>query len=221
MLTDLNEIKRLMQNSGDLTAYIKDFLANKCKPNDPPFLSDLIVGFNSGGVHMMQALEKLYHDERDTPAEQRFFWKLHVISDEWGNPGRPGDTVKFKVQQPLQHAKHKPVTSGELSMDKLNGVYDEKWTKTYEYVIDEKGCISCEFMHAARFLTIWGLHARGGGIISIHKKPHSAGPEVTPDPDQKLHVHYWRYKEADKDYYAKLPVISPPFEKKRGEKGRH
>lgn len=220
MRVSLADIKSKVQNSSDMIGYIDDIINNKCSPSDPPFLSDLIVGFKDGGSHVMQALEHRYHEDRDAPVESRLRWKLHVVRDEFGNVGLPGDIVEFKVQKKLEHSVGKPVTARELSIDKINGFYDKKWTRSYKYVVDNKGCIELEFMHAARFLNLWGVHSVSGAIISRHKQEHSGGPEATAKAGEKLHVWYWRYKEADKKYYEELPVLEPRHVQKRGEDAR-
>ncbi len=220
MKVDLPAIKRLMRDSGDLKDYLDDFLDNKCSPGDPPFLSDVIVGVKHGGVPMMQALEMRYHNDRDMPQERRFRWKLHVVRDEWGNPGLPGDIVKLRFNKPLFHIPGKPATTQEINVDKLNGDFDRKWTKTFDYKVDEKGCIACEFEHAVAFLKRWGVHSKSNAIMSQHKQEHSGGPRETAIPGERLHVWYWRYKEADAQYYQGLPKLPPrdSSEQKRGYK---
>lgn len=217
MRIDLQEIKKRNHNSQDVNDYIHDILHNKCTPTDPPYLSDLLVSYNQGGSQVMQALEQHYHENLEGNQDDQFKWKLHVKRDEWGNEGLPGDIIEFKVQKKLEHGKGKPVTSAELTADKLNGDYDKKWTKIHKYKIDDKGCITLGFMHAARFLNIWGVHSISNRIISKHKQEHSGGPQVTPDLSKKLHVWYWRYFEAHKEYYAKLPTLKPRDGAKRGE----
>jgi len=214
MRVDLARVRVLASSGVDLTNYIKEIFG-QCTADDPPFISDFVgtSNANNGGVFIMQALEARYNACRDMPPEQRaresFLWKLHVVRDEWGNEGLPGDVITFWEQKPLDHAPGVPASSRELTDDKINGVYREKWMRRYDYTVDERGCITCEFLHAARFLNLWGIHSKSGAILSRHKTPNSAGPKETAVPGQKLHVWYHRYKEADREYYENLPILRP------------
>jgi hypothetical protein len=214
---DLSEVRRLASNGDDLSNYIQGFF-NQCSPDDPPFLSDLILGQKHGSLPVMEALGERYQQDRDMRSESEWFrWKIHCFKDEWGNVPQPGDIVKRRIQLPLQHKPGKPVTSGQLSMDKADGTYEEKWIRWKNYKVDKKGCISCEFQDAVWFLICWGIHPDSKAIISMHKREHSGDPQIAPN-EQKIHAWYWRCKEAHKDYYDKLPIIEPSKEKKRGVK---
>lgn len=207
MKIDFMTIKSLTRDANDLDAYIDDFLDNKCSPDDPPYISDMIVRFNDGGVYLSQALEARYLDQ-DAPIESRFKWKLRVIYDEWGNPVKPGDVVKCRRQKPLftDKRQRKYVSSSEINADKIDGSYDKKWTRTKQYTVDEKGCITCEVRDATLFLVKWGKHGKSNGVLSQHKSKNSGEPGAAKHGDMK-HVWYWRYEEVDRDMYKKLPVI--------------
>jgi hypothetical protein len=215
MQIDLHKIKEMARDARDLNGYVDDFLENKCTPDDPPFLSDAITGFNAGGVHVMEALALRFENDRNRPLEKRFRWKLQVLRDEWGNKPQIGDVFKFDVQRPLQHSPGKPVNANELNIDIMNGSYRKKWIDEYEYPVDEKGCITVEFQHASSLLTRFGIHGHSGHNMSIHKVEHSGDPVTGPD-GQKRFVWYWRLRESDRDDYAKLPVIGSNTGDKRG-----
>lgn len=218
MDVDLNKIKTMLMDKKDMTAYIASELA-RGGPKDPPYLSSCIVGFNAGGVFWMEALAEQYLQEHDMAEDDRTTWKIQVLCDEWGNKPIPGEYVIRKIQKPLEHSRGKPLTSSEINIDKMNGVYDEKWTRSIRYKIDEKGCISVRFSDASYLLNVFGVHGKSGARMSQHTKPHSGDPVDTPD-GQKLHVHYWRFKEMDRDMYAKIPKITDQEIKKREAKRR-
>ncbi len=217
---DLAKIKFLARDAKEL----KDFIASEFKrggPSDPPYLSQCLVAFNQGGVLVMEALALRYEKDRKLPDNMRLRWKLLVLCDEWGNPPIPGEIVYRREQLPLEHERGKPLTSEEINIDKMNGVYEDKWVRKVPYTIDEKGCITVEFEDTSFFLTVYGVHGKSGAAISIHKKEHSSDVVDTPG-GQKLHAWYWRFKEQDAEMYAKLPKITEKeIEKRKKEKRGH
>ncbi len=218
MEVDLNKIKSMLMDKKDLKSYIASEMA-RGGIEDPPYLSSCITGFNQGGVYWMEALADQYLQEHDMAPEDRTEWKLLVLCDEWGNKPIPGEYVIRKIQKPLEHERGKPLTAGEITIDKMNGVYDEKWTRSIRYKIDEKGCITVRFNDASFFLNVFGVHGKSGSRMSQHTKPHSGEPVETPSK-QMLHVHYWRYKEMDREMYKALPEITEKEIKLRTEKKR-
>lgn len=208
MRVPLEEVRHIASNSRDLNNYI-DGLFAKCTPDDPPYMSDLLLGFNAGGVHVMEALEARFKEDQsiERPMEQRFRWKLKVLKDEWGQPVKPGDTVEHVVHRSPNHGKGKPMTSGEISVLKMNGFYERDWVTRIPYVVDEKGCITCGFVATSYFLQKFGIHGKTGAIISHHKVEHSGDPQVAPKEGMK-HAWYWRFKEVDAEDYGKLAVIT-------------
>ena len=208
MRVPLEEVRHLASNSRDLNNYI-DGLFSKCKPDDPPYMSDLLLGFNQGGVHIMQALEERFKQDQsiDRPQEQRFKWKLKVLKDEFGQPVKPGDIVEHVIHRSPEHGTGKPMTSGEISVLKMNGFYERDWVTRIQYKVDDKGCITTGFVATSYFLQKFGVHGKTGAIISHHKVAHSGDPQEAPKEGMK-HVHYWRFKEVDSEDYGKLDVIT-------------
>lgn len=208
MRVPLEEVRHLASNSRDLNAYM-DTLFEKCSFDDPPYMSDLIVGFNEGGIFVMEALEAKYKEDQaiDRPMSQRYRWRLQVLKDEWGQPVKPGDVVEHIIHRSPEHGPGKPFTAGEVSTLKLNGLYEKNWVTKIPYVVDEKGCINCGFVATSYFLQKYGIHGKSGAIISHHRVATSADPQAAPTEGFK-HVHYWRFKEVDRDDYEKLAVIA-------------
>ena len=216
MRVPLPEIRNLASNSRDLNNFMDAFLA-KCSPDDPPYMSDCLVAFNNGGVHVMEALEAKHINDQsiDRPFEQRFRWKLQCIRDEWGQPVKPGDVIEHIIHRSPEHGPGKPMTSGEISELKMNGFYERDWVTRIPYKVDEKGCITCGYVATSYFLQKYGIHGKTGAIISHHKVPNSADPQEAPKEGMK-HVHYWRFKEVDTGDYEQLAVIA---DKERSQKG--
>jgi len=218
MKIDLQKIRSMVRDSADFPAYIDSYLKQCISAGDPPLLSDAIAGFDKGGVHILEALAEKYHLDRDMPENMRFRWKIFCKRDEWGNAPSPGDIVYRKVQKPLMHAPGKPALSSELSLDIINGTYNEKWCRFIPYEVDEKGCITCEFQDAVHFIRCWGIHPNsglGGPPLSMHLREQSQEPVMAPDGN-KLHVWYHRYVEIDKAGYEALPKIDKRKGMKRG-----
>ena len=219
MSDKLTEIRHIAGNSRDLNNYI-DSVLQKCAPNDPPYMSDLLVGFNEGGIHMMIALDaRTARDSQiERPPEQRFSWKLKVIKDEWGQPVYPGDVVYHEIYTSPNHGEGKPMTASEISVEKMNGTFEKNWITKIPYVVDKKGCITTGYVATSYFLQKWGIHGVTGAIISHHKVETSGDPHEAPKEGMK-HVHYWRFKEVDGRDYEKLPDIeSRPQDGKRSNK---
>ena len=215
MKVDLHKLKEMARDSKDLNAYVDDYLNNHCSPLDPPFLSDAIIGFNQGGVHLLEALADRFEKDRNKPMDKRFRWKLQILRDEWGNKPQVGDVFQMNVNRKPYHSEGKPVSANELNIDIMNGTYKEKWVDVFEYPLDEKGCIIVEFEHASNLLTRFGIHGHSGHNMSIHKIEHSGNPAKCPD-GQMRHVWYWRLRESDISDYSNLPLITSDGQDKRG-----
>jgi hypothetical protein len=99
-------------------------------------------------------------------------------------------------------------------MAKLDGSFNRDFTDVREFVLDEKGCISCEFEDAGSFLNINGVHAATNKTLTT--KPRSSREPLETPNGQKLHKHHWRYKEITKAEYAKLNSVGKRKEPLRG-----
>jgi len=222
MRIDLARLRSLMSDQRGLADWLDSQLA-KCSPDDPPFLSDLLIGHARGGTFVLEALARRYRDALRLSAAQRektsFRWRLHVLRDEWGNKLMPGDVFRHRETLPLQHDDGVLATSRELSADKSDGTYNAKWTLLHEHPIDERGCLTVEFEHAALLLSLYGRHPQSGVCVGRRRPEHSAEPVETGNGSERLHVWYHRLCEADREYYAALPVLGQrgKNDRKRGE----
>jgi len=213
---DLERIRVLAVSSRDLNNYINKEL-EKCEPDSPPMLTDLIISEKEGGLQVLQALEAYYIDMH-TPEELRFKWKLQVMRDEWGNIPQPGEKYILRLNKPYKYKNGKSVTIGQINVDKATGLHDEKWIREVPYTVDAKGCITCTYDHAMIFLRRYGTHyktGRGGPPLSTHKDPHSPEPAKCPDGSLK-HKWYHLVREVSKEYYETMPNRVLSNEPKRG-----
>ena len=218
MQFNLNTVREFTRSAGDLNSYIEDVFRQCTENNETPLLSDIIAGVGNGGIPIMEALAHKFVEDRDIEYNDRFIWKLYVKRDEWGNTPCKGDVMIRRIQKPLQLRPGKPIVSDVLSMDKFNGTYDKKWHRYIDYKLDERGCITCEFMAASQLIRCFGIHpvsGIGGPPLSIHLQEHSTEPTDAPN-GQKIHVWYHRLMEMDKAMYSKLPVLKKRVEPKRG-----
>ncbi len=227
MLVKVSELEAC-NNEAEIDRKI-DQILSECRRNDPPFLSDLIVGIGNGAQPLMIALGDLEVNERDVNDDQRLRWKIQVLCDEWGNKPQPGDIVTRKVQKikgGLYKKDGKPVTGIEINRSKIDGSFDRKFVKRIEFKVDKKGCIECGFESAVYFLNNYGVHAKTNYGMP-HGKPQTnekfvnkGRPEVgglsSAPNGQKIHVWYWRYKEMDAADYKALPNLTTTTDPKRG-----
>jgi hypothetical protein len=188
---------------------------SKFDPDDPPPLSDVYLNLNEGGQIILIALEHL--DRQNNRVGGRpFTWTIQVKRDEWGNVPQPGDVVERVIPINRKDRKHHPVSAREMNAAIVDGSFSERFERRIPYVVDNKGCIRCTYVDAGYFLFNWGVHYKTGfGICG--KSEYSEEPVKTPG-GQHLHVHYWRYAEAPKEFYDKLPErkIEPETQVKRG-----
>ena len=225
MRINLDEVKRLVTGKGDFQKYITIQLNQCLSKGEPPFLSDIIAGYGEGGMWIMRELAERYNTGRGRARETQFFWKLFCVRDAWGNKLYEGDIVYRRINKPLwtgsaAEQNKKYVSNNQLNLDKISGTYDQKWVEFIPYEVDEKGCIECEFRDAAFLIQQFGMHPvskRGGPPLSMHlKEKHPE--EVTAPDGNKLYSWYWRYMEADKAFYEKLPKVGKRKEPRLGFK---
>ncbi len=217
-------------------------LLRNCPLDDPPLISDLYVNINNGGQPVLVVLEDMVSGDVHKEFKDRYSWKIQVMRDEWGNLPQPGDIVRRRMQvgmytKGIGKETPKPVPGTVISAAKTDGSYDEKYVRELQYVVDEKGCITCPFDSAGYFIRRWGVHPETNRPVFVKKekleidpksehyqevfehqrpKPEISSNLATAPNGMKLHVWYWRYKEIDKETYAKLPKLDIIKEKKRG-----
>lgn len=172
-------------------------------------LTDAIAYQTYGGTMVMETLAT----ERKTPKRT---WKIRVLKDEWGNPPKPGDVLVRKIQRPLRDRAGRKMRSTTIKDMKRRGTFEKNYIEKHEFKVDNKGCIECEYEHAAWFLSTYGIHYETRAALGGHRE-FSSEPCKSPSGGM-LHVHYWRYEEAPPWVYETLPDISPPdnTETKRG-----
>jgi hypothetical protein len=208
---DYNKVANIAQKN-EKYEYTRGVI-DKCKPGDPIQLSDCLVNkSNWGGMVLFELGAKNQEDimNGSTP----MMWKIKVLCDEWGNKLGPGDSVYKKVRKTLIKRDGKPVDSSAISTAILDGSYDEKFVTRKKFELDEKGCINCNFDDAVYFLNREGVHAVTGRTLSF-KPATSREPLETPN-GQKLHCHYWKYREVTAEQYKKLPKLKKRTEPLRG-----
>lgn len=193
-------------------SHIFDFMEN-CPPGDAVYLSDLIARKTSDGAPVLQQLGIRQAETAGYDNEMK--WKIKVISDEWGNLLGPGDKITKRTQKPLKDPRTgKMLKPREMSMAKLDGSYDRRFTNIKEFPVDNKGCITCNFEDAVSFLNLNGVHGITGGTLST--KPQTSNEPLDCPNGQKLHKHHWRYKEVDAAQYEALPKVKKRVEPLRG-----
>lgn len=194
-------------------SHIFDFM-EKCASDDAVYLSDLIARKDTaGGAVLAQLGERQADAMRDGFDTMK--WKIKVLCDEWGNQLGPGDKIEKRIQLPLKDKKTgNMIKPREMSMAKLDGSYNKRFTRVKEFVVDNKGCITCGFEDAVSFLNLNGVHGMTGGTMTT--KPQQSTEPLDCPNGQKLHKHHWRYKEVDADQYTALPKTKKRIEPLRG-----
>jgi hypothetical protein len=185
---------------------IHDILS-QCDPDDPPFLSAILVhSQENGAFRVMEIL---------ATNQYPFQWKLKVLRDEWGAvPGTKewekshGGRLVVEREIPINRVKRDGdlVTPRVMSLAKKDGSYDQKYERRKQFKIDAKGCITCGYDDAVYFMNNWGYNQKTSSAVT--KKPeYSYEPRDIKDPTagNKKHVRYWRYSEKDREDYEKLP----------------
>jgi hypothetical protein len=191
-------------NPREKRAFINDFIKN-CDDDDPIQISDLLANKNSWGGMCLQTLGIAEEQLRMRGGDNPMMWNLQVISDEWGNKLTEGDIVIRRVKSNYKDVEGQSIDPSEISSSRLDGSYEERFVMTKKFKVDKKGCIRANFEDAVSMCNLWGLHSVTGRTLTT-KKATSREPQECPN-GQKLHCHYWRYKEVTKEQYDKLPNI--------------
>jgi len=189
-----------------------DLIKTMLDPNDPPYLSDVVIRAGGHGQPVLIELadmESEAKDDRVTP----MLWKLFCIRDKWGNAVEPGDVVKKINKKPLVK-NGRVVSSGDINVAMMDGSYEEKYLRIKDYPVDEKGCIECSFTDAVHFLNTNGIHGKTNRTM-IRSREFSDEPVNAPN-GQKLHAWNWLFKEVDAATYAALPKLENTKRPKRG-----
>jgi hypothetical protein len=172
-------------------------------------LTDVAAHRGMGGEYVLEILGEEYKDRSVEPRK----WKLQVLCDAWGDVPKPGDVVTRKVTRQFKDRAGRKLRSRAVNQMIIQGGYDKAFVQKFDFVVDEKGCIECDFESAGDFLMDYGVHFETGEGLG-GRRELSGGPCKAPDGSIK-HVRYWRYKEAPPWVYDKLPVLTKKRKKKQ------
>jgi hypothetical protein len=186
---------------------------NNAPKDDVVFLSDCYANSDKAGGTVLEVLAEEEHNML-MRGNKPTTWKIKVICDEWANEPRPGGEVVRRIPINRKNRKDQPVRSSDINSSMVDGSYDDRFVDSRKFKIDSKGCIECSFTDAGYFISVYGVHPRTGYSLNRHRKT-SEEPCECPN-GQNLHVHYWRYKEMDKESYAALPELKPVKGPRRG-----
>jgi hypothetical protein len=154
--------------------------------------------------------------KRKNPALRRT-WRIKVLSDEWGQPMKPGSTLEWKAGLRRRDPDGRKFTGWDINEMRRRG-NDEDFVIYHAAVLDDDCCITVESHDAILLLNQWGIHFATGLPIS---KFRELGKEPKKAPDGSMrHRHNWLYMEvppgADavagpkRGRRARAPVAVPP-----------
>jgi len=167
-------------------------------------LTDAISYSRSGGALVMETLAA------ENPSRK---FKIQVLKDEWGNVPKPGDIVTRKIQKKMVDRAGRKLRGNAVNDMKRRGTFDKKYIDVREFVVDDKGCIECDYDDAGWLLATYGVHCDSDAAMG-GRREFSKAPCEAPD-GQMMHVHYWRYKEAPPWLYSELPDLTKTEPKKK------
>ena len=191
------DLSRFRVRASEQRRAVDNMIEELRRNDDVAYISDAII--SDGACELLMA--ELRRDQ--TPK-----YKLKVLCDEWGQMVKPGDIVRRRYSNPLT-IDGKLITSTTINHWMRQGIYDEKMYYYKNYIVDEKGCITCTCEDAEIFLMTWGVHGISDYKISSHVDEHS---EPIKTKDGFKSVHYWRYKEVDAEMYEALPLLTTETE---------
>jgi len=180
-------------------------------------LTDLYTHYDDGGAMMAEYLGA-DHKQRSNMGQQRM-WTIQILQDEWGNKPKPGDVYLREVNKQFRDIAGRKLTGSAINDAKRRGTFRRDFVDVREYVIDERGCISCSFDDAGWMLSEYGVRYDDHGIAICGRRELSGGPCKAPDGSMK-HVHYWRYCEAPPWVYESLPKLNKDGEPKRARSSK-
>jgi hypothetical protein len=189
---------------GKLTAFDKeiDRVGYVC-------LTDAIAHRGMGGEYLLEILGEEYKDH----SIDKRTWKIQVLCNEWGEVLKPGDVVTRKVTRQYRDRAGRKLRSRAVNKMIIQGGYEKAFGQKFNFVVDDKGCIECDFESAGDLLMDYGVHFETGEGLG-GRRELSGGPCKAPDGSMK-HVRYWRYKEAPPWVYETLPSLTKKRKKKQ------
>jgi hypothetical protein len=187
---------------------------------DAIYLSDVIANVNIGGDVLMEEIGTRAIEENDLPYDERQYkWRIKVMRDEWGNEPVPGEYYTRKINKRPKDKYGRPINGDVLSAMKKTGEYDEKFTRTQRFKIDNKGCVTVPFEAAGSMLNLHGIHGKTRKPLTT-KDEHSREPVEVPGSSDKLHVWYWRFFEVDDEMWEALPDLTEAKNNNKGTQKR-
>lgn len=190
MRFDLNSIRGI-DNKNLRSKVVKDFL-NKCTPDDPPLLSDLLADKGSYGGVVIREIGFQEQERMQFFPDDVYKFKIKVIRDEWGKELKPGDKVYHKSMKPNKRLADNDMKANAKRM----GTYEKDFLNVRAFEIDKDGCITCRFESAVYFLNNYGIHALTDMPVTNKQE---LSRNASKDKSGKLtrHIWYWRYKEVN------------------------
>jgi hypothetical protein len=179
--------------------------------HDPPFISDALAKINSGGFYLLKRLGEMWEDRN----LKHHVWIIKILCDEWGNTPKVGDVIRRYISRNLRNSDGNLILNKDRNASIAAGTEREDFYYSREFVVDEKGCIRCEFDDAMYFLNVHGIHSRSKRALNPqYTKAKSREPVVDRNDGQSKYVYYHRHMEVDKEQYAALPLIGDAVEEK-------
>lgn len=200
-----SEISAAANAHGDELGNLLDEIVKSYPLDDPPFLSDALAKIYSGGYYLIKKLGDLWENRK----ERHHRWKIRILCDEWGTPPKPGDIVRRWTSKNRRDNVGQLVRNVVRNASIAAGTEKEDFYNCTEFVVDEKGCIECEFDDAMYFLNVYGIHSRSKRALNPqYTKAKSREPVVDRNDGQSKYIHYHRHMEVDARQYAALPVLT-------------
>jgi len=168
-------------------------------------LTDALNHYNYGGAMMMERLEADNTDKAPMGTNRKF--KIFVMRDAWGNPGKPGDTVTRKIPKPLRDDSGRKLRSSTKNDMMRRGTWEKIFVTKRDFIIDNKGCIECTYEDAAWLLQEHGVNYADTSAAICGRREMSSQPCKAPGGGMK-HIWYWRYWEAPPWVYDTMPDLT-------------
>ena len=175
-------------------------------------ISDLHASLELGGAFVLMELGE-EDNQRSRDGNPRMFW-VKVLCDKFGDPVKPGDVVSERWDKMRVRSDGTAVPSDEIEMDRINGDYDAKWTRTTSHVVDAAGCIRLPFSLAALYIAMFGVHWKTGHRVCRTLTRQSYEP-VDDGTGNKRHLINWRYSDIPDAEHQRLldeatkPIVAP------------
>jgi hypothetical protein len=203
------EINQAASQGREVAEALIDEIISGCDLDDPPYLSD-VLAHPKGGPLVQIRLGM----EANSRSGKRFRWKIKVLCNEYGEPPKVGDTVTRTIREPRQIYsnlnEHTLISTGDMNTATTAG-YGSDYHTVIPFLVDEKGCIECEFDDAVYFLHGYGVHGRTNRVLNGQRAKRvtdePAKMKSGPYKGQFKHIHYWRYQEVDQEQYEALPPL--------------